>query len=313
MIIQREKEILSTYFPTAFESDNKIIQQERRFFKKSDNGVLLAQDDSALSLDEIIKQSDDMDSRWKNYFIDNSQEKFTITSDCKIAFNSSDNTSCFLDMTDHAFAQLCHKLGVPASYIQKCFDEGKSSLAVQNLNAWIEANRGGFMFRSTENVARAVVSDSYVPFDNYKILRTLKRTMDNKRFIPTQVYLSQDRLHIRFVDFTPLPVNDGSGRDLYAGFILSSSNIGTRAMKLNFFIFRPVCTNGLTLTKLGGTLFSMPHASRKEQHSRLEVFAEAFKNIDALCETSVDLIKSTSKKSSRKRKWLILYRKPVPI
>lgn len=310
MIIQREKEVLSTYFPTSFDNDDTLIQSERRFFKNSENGVLLAKDDSALSLDKIIKQSDDMDSRWRNYFVDNSQgTKFTVTNDCKIAFKDSYGTSYSLDMTEHAFAQLCQKLGVPTTYIRKCFDEGKDTLAVQNLKAWIEGNNGGFMFRTTDNVARAVVSDSYVPFDNYKILRTLKHTMDSKRFIPTQVFLSQDKLHVRFVDFTPLPVNDGTGKSLYAGFILSSSSVGTKSMKLNFFIFRPVCTNGLTLTRLGGTLFSMPHTTRKEQQSKMEVFTEAFKGIDALCDISVNLIKTTSKKILTKDEMAYLVQK----
>lgn len=293
MILQREKERLATYMPTSYGSTDKLIQSERRFFKESENGVLLQQDESALSFDAIIRQSDEMDSRWKNYYIENGS--YSVIGDGSVSFKDRDKTVT-LDMTSHAFSQLCQRLGIPSQYIYKCFQSGKQSLALQNLQTWIEQDNGDIMFRTSDGIARAIVSQNYMPFDNYKILRVLKETMDKNRFVPTQVFLNQDRLHIRFVDFTPLPIDDGTGSNLYSGFVLSSSNVGDGKLRMSFFIFRPACTNGLIFTKFGGTLFSMNHIGRNAQHDKLRLFSQAFDNIDFLCEQSVELIKQSNAK-----------------
>lgn len=98
------------------------------------------------------------------------------------------------DISEFAFGQLCTRLGVPASYVKKCFDNGKINL------------------------------------DN---------TVDSNIYKPSQVYLSTDRLHIRFVNHEPLPI-DNDGSPLYAGFTVDSSDVGRGSLNMKFFIYRSV-------------------------------------------------------------------------
>lgn len=86
---------------------------------------------------------------------------------------------------------------------------------------------------------RAVLSDSYTPFDSYKVLKTLNNTVDSNIYKPSQVYLSTDRLHIRFVNHEPLPI-DNDGSPLYAGFTVDSSDVGRGSLNMKFFIYRSV-------------------------------------------------------------------------
>lgn len=252
---------------------------------------------SDVTLETIIAQSKEMDSRWRNYLISNEvAPDYSITGDCKLVYNTRSSNPKMLDMTETAFSQLCQRVGVPTKYITQCFERGEPELAIQNLSTWIAKDKKGMMIRESDGVARAVLTDSYVPFDNSKILKSLSYTMDKKRFIPSQVFLSQEKLHIRFVDFKPLPVSDGTGSPLYAGFVLSSSSIGTGSFSLKFFIYRSVCTNGLAISQLGGTLFRQAHIGERMKEEKLTLFNKAFMKIDTLCEVAVNLIKETNKK-----------------
>lgn len=260
--------------------------------------------DDNVTLDSIIAKSKEMDKKWVNHYIDNTNainygidilNNNGVNPNVKLILTAGANP-VYLDITDYAFSQLCQRVGVPVKYIINCMERNEPKLAVNNLQTWIEKDKKGILVRESNGIARAVLSDSYVPFDNFQILKSLGYTMDKKRFIPTQVYLSQDKLHIRFVDYTPLPVSDGTGSPLYAGFILSSNSVGEGSFSLKFFIYREVCKNGLAISSFGGTLFKQKHIGNLIKEEKLSIFNKAFMNIDTLCEVAVDLIKKNDKK-----------------
>lgn len=86
------------------------------------------------------------------------------------------------DISEFAFSQLCSRMGVPANYIKKCFANGKEDLAIQNFRAWANDTENNLLVRENDGVVRAVLSDSYTPFDSYQVLRALKYTVDFKRW-----------------------------------------------------------------------------------------------------------------------------------
>lgn len=248
-----------------------------------------------ITLKSLMEQSRDMDKAWRNHIVVNEvKPNFSVSDDLKLIVTTERGERRAMDMTDHSFSQLCTRMGVPAKYIKKCFDSGKSDLAIANFRAWEKEHTGDMLVRERNGVARAVLSSRYAPFDNYQVLRSLHYTMNSKRFIPTQVFMSEDKLHIRFVDYTPLPVSDGSGSPLYAGVILSSNSVGAGSLSLKFFIYRSVCKNGMAISSMGGTLFSQTHVGEKMTDSKIAVFNRAFMDVDRLCEMAVDLVKENA-------------------
>lgn len=121
--------------------------------------------------------------------------------------------------------------------------------------------------------------------------------MDFKRWQPTQVYLSEDRLVVRFVDFTPIPVNDGS--PLYLGFTVSSSDVGRGSLNAKMMIYRSVCTNGLLISSMGGTLYKQHHIGEAMSESKLNVFNKMLADIDTIGSQIVGNI-STCRKETLK-------------
>lgn len=236
-----------------------------------------------------------MDKKWVNHIVNNEvKTNFAVNNDLQLVINPVHGGTKTMDITDNAFSQLCTRMGVPAKYIKKCFAAGKSNLAVENFRAWENEHTGNMLVRESDGVARAVLSDSYSPFDNFRVLRALNYTMDTKRFIPTQVYMSQEKLHIRFVDYQPLPVSDGTGSPLYAGVILSSNSVGAGSLSLKFFIYRSVCKNGMAISSMGGTLFRQNHIGEKMTDSKIAVFNRAFMDIDRLADMAVTLVKENN-------------------
>lgn len=251
--------------------------------------------DENLSLRELAERSRDMARNWKNRVVFNDERRnFGINEDLQLVYHSVHGEDREVDITDTAFAQLCTRLGVPAKYVKKCMDNGKTDLALSNFHAWADDCKSGMLIREYDGVARAVLSDSYEPFDSNKILRALSYTVDTGRYVPTQIHLSPDRLHIRFVDYTPLPTGDSS--PLYAGFIVDSSDVGRGSLNMKFFLYRSVCKNGMAISKLGGTLFRQSHIGEKMTDSKIAVFNRALSDMGELSKMAVKLVGENNKK-----------------
>lgn len=227
----------------------------------------------------LLEQSREISRTWQNHIVRNEEQvNFHLDKELKFHYTTEQGGKKESDISQFAFSQLCSRLGVPAAYIGKCFKTGKEELALQNFRAWAgEANKD-MLVRENKGVVRAVLSDSYSPFDSYKVLRTLKYTVDTERFQPTQVFLAEDKMCVRFVDFNKLPINDGS--PLYLGFNVSSSDVGRGSLNIKMMIYRSVCTNGLLISSGNGTLYRQSHIGEKMSESKLQVFQRAYNNID---------------------------------
>ena len=102
---------------------------------------------------------------------------------------------------------------------------------------------------------------------------------------------------VRFVDFTPIPVNDGS--PLYLGFTVSSSDVGRGSLNAKMMIYRSVCTNGLLISSMGGTLYKQHHIGEAMSESKLNVFNKMLADIDTIGSQIVGNI-STCRKETLK-------------
>lgn len=167
-------------------------------------------------------------------------------------------------ISKHALSQLCAKIGVPAQYITKCVNNGRIDLAINNVNSWLSDYDKSLFIREHQNVIRGVLSDKYAVCDSHEILDTIEDVVDLSKYKIKGSLLNEERLHVRFVDRKPLDIEDGDKdnpgmQDLYTGFTIDSSDVGRSVLTCKFFIFKQVCTNGMIVSKFGGTLFSQKH------------------------------------------------------
>lgn len=64
------------------------------------------------------------------------------------------------------------------------------------------------------------------------------------------------RLHLRLIEKEKMEID---GEDLFAGLTVDSSDVGRSSLKVKFFIWKQVCTNGLIIPTTKAELFTQKH------------------------------------------------------
>lgn len=161
--------------------------------------------------------------------------------------------------------QLCHehfseKLKINKTYYDRMLS-GHAGLLANNINYWFDKERNNYLLRTFVDpegrggIARAFLSNSYKPIDNWDVAITV---LDVIRKFPTLQLEAADitdrKMYMRFIDPTiqhNAPdllkkykggVNDG----IIAGFIISNSEVGEGAFSVAPRAVILACQNGMT-------------------------------------------------------------------
>ena len=190
-------------------------------------------------------------------------------------------------MSRYALSQLGSKIGVPANYLQKCIDSGRIDLASDNVNSWLEDYGKDLFIREYNGHIRGILSSKYSVCDTPEILGVVDDCVDLSKYKVKGSYLSEERLHVRLISKDMLPID---GEDLFAGLFLDSSDVGRNILTVKFGIYKQVCTNGLVISRAGGTLFEQKHIgiTAEEFHDGL---VKSLSNVDLLTEHAVEWVR----------------------
>ncbi len=233
---------------------------------------------------------------WRDRLVSNlGNVNIRMTPDACLSYRDDDGFYHTSNVTQNAFEQYCNTIGVPSSYAQKCYERGMGELAVENFDRWAMMNAPAEMkVRSygDEGDVHAIVSTRFTSLSNSRVFDLLENSVDFDRYQCNQAFLSPEKMHLRFVDFTPLPnVPDR----MFAGFTVQNNEIGRGALSVKFFLYRYACKNGLVKVEKGGTLFRQKHIGLTFE-DQVE-FQHSFQDIEALKESSVAQILAAQKKN----------------
>jgi hypothetical protein len=158
-------------------------------------------------------------------------------------------------MTEHAFRQMCQRLGsvawpgssrsLPATYLLTC----PGALRSRNINHWIEEtpeNRKWFI-REFDGTIRAVLTDRYSTVDITETLRWFDEALVSKQqdsVMLVRTAVTPDVMHVRaiFQD-----VNVGDGANYGVGAYVTNGEIGNRRLGVYPLIQRHACTNSIII------------------------------------------------------------------
>lgn len=166
-----------------------------------------------------------------------------------------DNTHLSV-LTPYSFGQLCTKLNIPLRYLEKCEQANKFRLAEDNVNSWLHSNNKGILIRLYDNSIRGILGSKYTMFDAPDILEVISHNEFLTQLQVKGYVLDPTRLHLRLVSCEPLHI---MGEDLFPGIIVDSSDVGKSSLRVQFFIYKQVCTNGLMLSVANSVLFVQRH------------------------------------------------------
>lgn len=171
-------------------------------------------------------------------------------------------------ISDYAMSQLCNKAGIPYQYMKRCLSTERFGLAEHNINSWVDTYDKDFFVREYNSEIRGILSPRYSVFDTHEILGVMGDVFPIDDYTIRGYFLSPERFHIRFVSPTPLNIPN---EDLFPGISIDSSDVGRSHLRVNFFIWKQVCTNGMIVPKKFGMLYTKRHMGIESNDFREEL------------------------------------------
>jgi hypothetical protein len=190
-----------------------------------------------------------------------------------ISLDGVSDTDVMLRPTASADGDVAAKLGIPIKYLRRLRAEGKVDLYDQNVNTWMRELGDYKLFTralvddgGTSGVARALLTASYKVIDNLDVLYTVLAGI-RESAVPveiTQCDLSETRMYVKvacpaIAEYAPdllvgysSPFTGARGADnplVFAGFVISNSEVGAARTTITPQLTVQVCSNGLTITK----------------------------------------------------------------
>jgi len=153
-------------------------------------------------------------------------------------------------MTDLFSQQVYSDLGLPAVYA-RALNANDRHLLAYNVNRLAQRDSSTRLIRTLERdankTARAYLSNAYRPLDNEQVLEQVLPALgaiDGLQI--TECELTENRMYIKAI--TPKIAGDVKvGDTMYAGVIISNSEVGGGALNISLLAYRLRCLNGLIL------------------------------------------------------------------
>lgn len=149
------------------------------------------------------------------------------------------------EMNEIAHQQVAGRVGIPQKYYDRMRQRAPELLA-GNVNHWFQKEPESRMVRTLDGRARAFLSDRYRPLDNFDLGEVAITTL-TKHQLKVQIEstaLTESRLYIKARTET-ITAEIKKGDIVQAGIVISNSEVGMGSVKIEPFIFRLVCLNGM--------------------------------------------------------------------
>ena len=171
-----------------------------------------------------------------------------------------------LTIGDTAHEQIGWRLEIPRNYYDRMRKDAPD-LLVHNVNHWLMVNpERKFMVRTLDGTMRALLSDSYRPLDNYDLVSTVLEKLSSVGCRIVSCELTERRLYLKAV--TPkIATSIKVGDRVQAGLIITNSEIGLGAIKIEPLVYRLICENGAIINDMA---MRRQHVGRKQQFIEMD-------------------------------------------
>ena len=147
-------------------------------------------------------------------------------------------------VTDIAHRQIADRLNIPYKYYERMrFDY--PALLDKNVNGWLLKNPERRMLRTLDGKLRAFLSDRYRRLDNLELVdHVLPVIAEMKGCEIISCDITETHLYLKVINKT-MKAEIVPGDIVQAGFVISNSEIGLGALKVEPLVYRLVCKNGM--------------------------------------------------------------------
>ena len=191
------------------------------------------------SLTELCAELDYQNEMKEDFVVDTSALK--LEDDGLTLRIQSDRETELLPLAQR---QVGERLGIPYKYFNRMASEAPELLAT-NVNHWFERNPERRMLRMMAGETRAFLSDRYLRRDNYDLMQFILPTL--KEIGGLQVASCEVTDHKLYLKMTTPRIQEEirEGDIVQAGLVVSNSEVGLGAFKVQPLVLRLVCMNGM--------------------------------------------------------------------
>lgn len=147
-------------------------------------------------------------------------------------------------VTDIAHRQIADRLGIPFKYYERMMNE-YPKLLDENVNSWLKFKAEKRMLRTLDGKLRAFLSNRYRRLDNLELVdHILPVIAQMKNCSIASCDITETYLYLKVINKS-MKAEITEGDIVQAGFVVSNSEIGLGALKVEPLVYRLVCKNGM--------------------------------------------------------------------
>lgn len=155
----------------------------------------------------------------------------------------------YMGLTDYAHIQMANRLDIPRAYYMKMLGpQGDCALLARNVNTWLHRKPETRLVRTLDGTVRAILSDKYRPLDNYDLATAMLPTLSQQNTQIVSAELTEQRMYIKAIApwiNSEVQGSQQKGDIVQAGIVISNSEIGAGSLRVEPFVYRLVCLNGM--------------------------------------------------------------------
>lgn len=219
-----------------------------------------------------------------------------------------------LTLTDRAFGQMCGRYHMPVKYVKSLPANVYHNLFNHHLDG--DPSRRKFFLRCRGDFLRAFLTERYAPLNNGEMVDILSGMTQKFGHEIRQFHLDDDGLWCKILipDLTR-PDPSKAGAFLKVGILIGNSEVGSRSISVEPFVYRQTCTNDLVVQEaeamkarhVGGLLsrelsWRMTESMGKALKSGNELMDRMAQAYDDRIEKPEDIIKAIAEKRNLTQK-----------
>lgn len=171
-----------------------------------------------------------------------------------------------------AHGQLADHVGIPQKYYDRMRDDSPQLLA-ENVNHWLHKKPVPRLVRVLDSNVRAFLSSRYRMIDNFDLASAALPVLQSNGAAVVSTEVTESHLYLKAVVAQRNRIELVRGDWLEFGISISNSEIGQGSVKIEPFINRLICTNGMIAPDKGINKY---HVGR--QSAELETAYEVFRD-----------------------------------
>lgn len=207
----------------------------------------------------LYKELEEQRENRKDIIADTRSLMVTSTEALSTMQVTADGENLHYVISDVAHRQIADRLGIPFKYYMRMRTEYPELLDA-NINGWLEENPEKRMLRILDGKLRAFLSDRYRRLDNLELVdHVLPVIAQMKGCSIESCDITDTHLYMKVINRT-MKAELVPGDVVQAGFVISNSEVGLGALKVEPLLYRLVCKNGLITKELAHKKY---HAGRQ--------------------------------------------------